>query len=601
MAFGENDDIVAYQHEMLTFVVPSENEAFLKHIQAASAFLDEIYMRLYQRACKKAENERKRGKVSRISLLLNNTGNDIDEDDEEDDALDAVRMDQVCGVFFRWHTDIMLRGETMTGMYAVNYFLSWGCFVRAFHLVVYGNEEKLEAYASKRARQDRYCQMVSRRENVFHTDDMLIEYSINDLWTSMRIILTSLYTYTYCKPMRAYIYALFFRYGDLLSVQQSEDLVDAVFDNPLFRTFHSVPQLMGIDAEEQDDIEEAKRREKALEKEEDDEDALIEAFDAYKKISIPVNKSYSIQNEFLYQGEALYYHQLRRIQLSDDLIRFHSQQATSNKALTINYPSRSKRIDFLKFATEAWCAMTVAISTDSYLRKPLIEQYTAKRIDMHLYHGERERYKRQFPESTCEARDILVGARPLAMSLINNSQHMVLRDMIVAFTKEYLVAIEHQFGGLDTAEYEKAALEYGLDDWCTFTFEQEVLLLTRLSTTLYFDFQAVPNVKKMNTCFILEELVSLQSIEESVFLKRSGDSSSSIKRNAQWPIFLKLMRIYYVIDSVTNQVFKSLFFVEAYFVWLALCRHHGLLKSDELIHVELLPPLKKLNTMLQLG
>lgn len=606
MAFDEGNDVVAYQQKMLTFVVPSENEAFLKHIQGASAFLDEIYTLLYERACKKQAYME--GGASRLSLLMNGDKGNSD-DEEREVALDILRFDQICDVFFRWHTDVVLRGETMTGMYAVNYFLTWGCFVRAFHLVVYHDEAKLLAYATKTAHKDRYCQMVNRHENVFTTDAMLVEYSIGDLWNSMRIILPSLYTYTYCKPMRAYIYALFFRYGDLLSVQQqqqqqgeteSSDYLNAIFDNPLFRTIHSVPQLLGNDADEQDEIAEtAKRSQRQAEKNDEDdssedEDGLLEAFDAYKNISIPVNKYYSIRNEFLYQGESLYYHQLRRIQISDDLIRYHTQQQAQNKAITIHYPSRTARLDFLKLATEEWCAACVAISTNTYLRKTLIEQYMGTRTEMYLYHGERERYKRQFPASTCEARDILVGIRPLAMTLINSSQHLVIRDIFVAFKTAYLEGIKQQFGNLDSAEYEKDAFEYGLDDWCTFNFEQEVLLLTKLSTTLCFDFEKVTEIKSMSASFILEELVTLQSIENSVFLKRK-----SKKRGKVWPIFLKLVRLYYVIDPVNDRIFKSLFFVEAYFVWIALSMHHGLLKNSSVLPPELLPPLKKLNTMLQ--
>ena len=108
---------------------------------------------------------------------------------------------------------------------------------------------------------------------------------------------------------------------------------------------------------------------------------------------------------------------------------------------------------------------------------------------------------------------------------------------------------------------------------------------------LYFDFEAVPDVKAMNDCFILEELVSLQSIEDAVFLKRS-------RKAKKWPIFLKLVRLYYVIDTVSERVFKSLFFAEAYFVWLSIARHNGMLKKEQALHAELLPPLKKLNTML---
>jgi hypothetical protein len=415
--------------------------------------------------------------------------------------------------------------------------------------------------------------------------------------------------------MRLYIYALFFRYGDLLSVQQDATIVDDVFDNPLFITFHSVPQLMGVDAEEAELAEEALHRAKMLEQEEEDgggdESAYLDEFDAYKKIGIAANRSYTINNEFLYQGEALFYHQLRRLKISGDLTRYHLEQHPEKELITINYEKhRMKRLDFIKFAMDKWCAMCASIAVDKYLRKPVIEKYTVTRVEMHLFHGERERYKRQYPESNCEANDILTAARPLVMNAINSNQKVVLADLIIAFKNEYLAGVEYQFGSilskLPASEYEKEALEKGLDHWCTFNFEQEALLLTKLITKLFFQFHNVTEVRNMDNAFLLEELVSLERIEETVFLKRKAklnDNGERKKGCKVWPIFLKLIRVYYVIDKESNRVFKSLFFVEAFLVWLAISERQGLLRNGEdnhkAIHSELVAPLKKLNSMLQ--
>lgn len=601
LAFEEGDDPLVYQQQMDTFIIPSENEAFLRHIQATSAFLDRIYTMLYEREWRK----KRESEGNPLSFLMNNVESDDDEGEMQDTLLETLRLDRVCDVLFRWHTDIVARGETMTGLYAINYFLTWGSYVRAFHLFICLDEAKLEVYATKKVREHAYCQIVNQRENIFITEECFIDYRVSLLWNSMRIILPSLYNDPYSRPMRSYIYSLFFRYGDLLSLQQEEDeehMLDDIYNNPLFVTFHSIPQLMGLDADEADAQQDAEKRrlhsnraqteeEEEEEEDEDDAAAMLEEFDAYKKIRIPANKSYSINNEFLYQGEGLFYYQLRRLRLSDDLIRYHGSQA--EKRITINY-GKLNRLEFVKLMTEKWSVAMAAISCDTYLRQPLMEQYTAKRIDMHLYHGERERYKRQFPASTCESRDVLTGVRPQAMNFISDTQNTVLRDMFIAFKNAYLLLMDKQFSSSQTGDYEKEAIENGLLYWSTVRLEQETQLLTKLGTCLYFGLHKIPNHNMMSEAFILEEMVTLQHIEDYAFLKRRTGGTSKV-----WPVFIKLMRFYYVIDTKSNKIFKSLFFVESYFVWLALCNHCGLFnKKESAIHPELLTTLKKLNTMI---
>jgi hypothetical protein len=103
----------------------------------------------------------------------------------------------------------------------------------------------------------------------------------------------------------------------------------------------------------------------------------------------------------------------------------------------------------------------------------------------------------------------------------------------------------------------------------------------------------VKRLTKFDDAFVLEELVSLQRVEEAIFL--DGKETTTTKT---WPVFLKLMRLYYVVDTVKKKVFRSLFFVEAYFVWLCLCVRQGVLTMS-VLHPKLLDLVQKLNDLIQ--
>lgn len=556
-------DFVAYEKAMGEFVMPSTSEFLLQHLHALHAFLDAIYEALYDRECEKLKAEG----TDRFSMLYEAYDEAREEEiDIRNAILDMLQYDKIYNTVFRWHGDIMTRqGEAMTGAYAVSYFSSWGACARSFHLFICSFPDKMPLYANTNASEHAYCQMTSKRANVVVSDAAIIDYGVDDLWNSMRIITPTLYLYSFSPSMRTYIYAIFLRYADLVSTQQADEDFESAFDNPL----SAGPT--------------------AISEEEGQEEEIDDTFDAFKKLSIRANESYSINNEFLYEGEAIFYHQLYRIQISSDLIRYHKRKEVP---ILVDYVKlKVKRVDMLKLMLEKWYAMCVTVSKDTFLKQTLIEKYTNMRAEMHLYHGDRERYKRNFPNSAADARDILQEARVLEMTAINNTQSMVLADLFTVFRNAYSTAFQ-ELAHDGSTKFEERVFAVGDEGWATINYEQEVLLLTKLSTQLYFELQRVKECKGVQEAFILEEMSTLQSIEERVFLKRSSDSKKV------WPLFLKLMRIYYVIDTKSERVFKSLFFAEAYFVWLCLSLRAKLIEEHSL-HPELLAMVKKLNTVIQ--
>jgi len=546
--------LLEYQEKMIVFVLPSHVEFLLKHMEGVCHFLDDIYEALYER-------EKEEEGADHFEVLFAA----YDEAHEQavirrNATLSMLNLPLIASTLLQWHNDIVTRkGVTTTGAYAVCYFLSWGVYTRSFHLTVSLQSEKLSLYAYGSAKEHLYCEIVSKRSNVVITDAQLIDYSVDQLWISMRLITPSLYTYPFSLPMRNYVYALFFRYADLLGMEQ-DDSVD-IFDNTRFFT-----PLQQQQQQQEEDIE------------------GHDDFDDYKKLNVCANGSYNIHSDFVYEGELLFFNQLYRLQLSTDLMRYHER---AESKIRIVYTPKLNRLAFIRIALDQWSEALIILTRDTQYKESLVTRYTHTRTDMHLCHGDRERHKRAFPNSACDARDVLLEARPLEMDHVTRSQAMVLGDLIQCFKRNYTAVIENCGGGVNE-DYEGHVLQEGGESWMVVEYEQEALLLTRICTRLFMEYHKVKGLHRMDDAFIFEELVSLQRIEEVFFL---GKTTS-------WPVFLKLMRHYYVMDTVTRKVFKSVFFVEAYFVWLSLCLRNKVITTGA-IHPKLLDLTQKLNDLIQ--
>jgi hypothetical protein len=580
-----NRDPLLFQTKLASFILPSSNDALLNHYNQVASFLDDIYDMLYQREL----DHKKHGDdiivENHYACLLDSYNEDEERAKESERErikknLEGLKMAKISETLFQWHSDIASRNETMQGVYAICYFLSWVSFARIFHLAIYSQNDKLTLYSKKLASKDTYCLLASKSAHILISSETVIEYRISDIWLSVRSILPTLYTHHFSMAMKEYVYALFFRYADLIAIQQDEADVEAIFDNPLFVTYEE-PESEQVVLQQHDD---------------DDEDELMtrseyEMLMAFQRLKISVNDHCTVSNEYFYQGEVLFYDQLYRLHLSYKLNYFYSV-----RSIKIGYTKQHRREDFLQLATLKWAEMCVEVSKDGILRTKVIEDFSALLLDIHLYHGERQRFKRQFPKSTCEARDILSHCRPHQISVINKTRTMPLQDIVVCFKQSYLQCLREHLDKLDTLEAH--ALTQGSEVIPYLTYELESLLLTQLTTLFWCEMNGVNPITRMKESYILEELTTIEAIE-SLLLKRSKPKATQ----KNWPLFLKLMRIYYVIyfplDGGPYRIFRSLFFIEAHLVWLALCLRGRLIKEMHL-HTEIIALVQNLNKLLLL-
>jgi hypothetical protein len=602
-----NEDLLDYQKKMPHALLPEKNEALLRHLTHLMAFLDAVYQLFYHKEWLVLANQRRQkseesddddgddgvGIVSSETTSISSKkkkrrnfnslfetydeqveANNIAEERRTTFILDNLALGMINETVFQWHVNIMQRGDAMTGMYATCYFYSWSAFARTFHLTIYSKEEKLYRYTSRCGLTDPFCSLVSKHENVVVTKKEIINYSVNDLWDSACIIRPALYSYIFCLPMKDYVYTLFFRYCDLLSLiqqqqqEEHQETNEAIFDNPLF---------VEVNTRDRDE-------------EEEDED-VEEMYDAFKRVNLNTDTNYSIQTDFLFEGEMLFYYQLHRIHLSDRL-----QTLYETRALTLSSGTSGRRMAWLQVATKGWLDSMVMLAKHAFLRSHVIEAFQHDVYEIQLHHGERECYRRKNTESMCEARDVLDDCRTSVLHTVTETVRTTLEDVLTGYATtvidnlkklDKVVAPDTECDAL-----EKIILNEGTDAWPLLTHEKECVLLTRVSTILWLDSEQVKDMERVDRSLLLEELHSLDPLESLIF-----DQFTAIEQtNKHIPIFVKLMRLYYVIVVVPGKggvlqcrLFKSVFFIEAYFVWLALC-----VSTNVFVEAQLQPNTKKL-------
>jgi hypothetical protein len=428
-------------------------------------------------------------------------------------------LDVVLSIAWQWHNEMSEmtlndRKREMTGLYANSYLLSWTGFCKLYHLSVMYDEEVYKVMRERRAKDFPYFAMIQRESNGIISPLPISQYRMTQVWDCMRQILPTLYIYTYSQEMRDYVNALFFRYCDFFCTGQKN--LSLVLDNPLFmsrnistkKNNHNGEEMMIDDGEEEEEEEE----------EEDD-------YDSYRKVSIPLDEKYSLQSEYFYEGEILFFSQLRRMRLSKRLELQHEK----NPIILKEKPTKELMVAANKELLEMLCS----ICEHKYLRQFVVEDFKVKMMSLYVYHGEAERFRRKHPTANDGPGDVLAVCRPADQLNANNILKMKLADII-------------------NNQHKK-----------------EIVLITKCVTHRWLSYNSGTGVSRfLNDSreelqgFIIEEMVSLDTINEII-------TDNEASKEGMYPTLLKLVSLYYVLDG-KGGIYKSDRFVDTYIVWLNL-------------------------------
>lgn len=480
-----------YAQQCVAFVLPKDLFILLQHMTAFMHFVEALV--------EKRTPEQEKEEVSLSDLLMAMMRQDEEELAEPDPQ--QISLNKMLSVAWQWHMTINEMREDFTGLYARNVLLSWTAFCKLFFLVRRCDDEVYGALRQFRAEDYPFCMMVSRDENVTISSRPILAYSVKEVRNSVRLIMASLYRYPYTTAMKNYFYALFYRYCDLFTLQQTD--LKRVLDNPLYFS------LIELDEEQQH--------------EEDDED-----YDAYKRITVPLDAQYQLKSEYFYEGELLFARQLRRMMLSNQLI----QQSEANPIILTNPINDEKMRQCGVAMMETFRQLTI----HKELKKFINEDFKRDLLKLYMFHGETERFVRQWPSSASEPGDVLAITRPSDLLRANQVQKMNLTDILNAGD----------------------------------AYANEIVFITKCINHRWISYESNESSHRIDAAFMIEQLVTLDDIDEA------------IDQEAGLPILLSLIQTYYVVYR--GGVYRTVVFIEAFMIWLSILIKKERVMTEKTVH-----------------
>lgn len=649
-----------YMAAMKNFILPSKEDTLLRHFDAFATFIDSLSDYIFDRheRRKRLSGESKAVMPSpygapkgpgifaakRVKAWYDSASSSSSSSSEEEMTVDideghlprrgiglsmlgemqnddtlfideelVINMGELSSIAMDWHNDVIGRGKVLTGRYANCYFLSWTCFCRLFYLIIYDMPVKYKAYKNCVAAKHPYC-LANANSNLIVTPVPLKEYSIRNLWNTMRPLVDTLYTVQYNHTMKEYLHIIFFRYCSFLTVvcgatpnnaieeelgayggdddddggeYDDEEEEDEIYDDPSF-VILTRKTTNGNDEEEE-------------EVELDDElDITEEPFDAYKQLTVPVHPKYSITSKFVYEGELLFYSQIMRVNLSVKLMNYYkASQHYANQMYPLAYMER------IEMCKEAWFAMTNELVVHKEISGSINEIFKSAMIHIYMYHGEKERFTREYPESSNDSSDVISKIRrndflkiseirQITLATLANIYHTGLEEVLQRFgeasTQQLrLNGIQGGGGGGDTTPVNLQPFE-------TIIYEREMTLVTFTCTTEWLRYKSGQNWETIQDYFIVEDITLIWRViiafarrhmvaASNAGIKRNITTSAPTTNGTRMPYLLKLMQVYYVVDMEPQGkgIYATHFLVEAYLMWLKLLHTQKYLPS-KLIH-----------------
>jgi hypothetical protein len=446
--------------------------------------------------------------------------------------LDRIDLLHVLNVTWRWHVMLVSRKQPLTAHYAYAYIMSWSCFCQTFFLTVFENPARSQDVRTLPAQKYAFHQALGRLYNVDISDESIAQYNITDLWDSMKYFLIfGAYTLPYSVDAKEYLHALLYRYASFLTVEEPD--LEAVMDNPLF--------IQEINNNQ----ERGKRYGSAVmgsttSAAADDGD---EAYDAYKSRTIPIQKEQHLTSFFIYEGELLFYHQFYRITISDMLFSFYEEnpfiiecmeeEQEKEEEQEEQEEKKNNKNGMGKIIVEktdyksAWYEFVMAVCQHPRLEQTIVNDFKKDMMYLYLYHGEKERFVRTWPEANSDPNDILNQTR-------QSDQMEALR--IQAMTPNSIL----------TAYREKGI------------YEKESVFITLCAIKRWSAYKGYKNHASLKELLIMEEFYSVDELNQKVHRDKKEDS----------PLFLRLFSVNYAMDG--SQIYKTLNFIKALFLWMNL-------------------------------
>lgn len=617
LTYNPDLGLAYYAHEVLRIILPSSNKKLLEHFTEFSTFLDTLNTEITLHYFPDPSLVTTTATTTTSTTTTTTTTKpvepkpfrpwyEVEETSEEETAdvmgegeneiqpepepvidqpsyIDSIDLTKLCHIAWEWHNDVIHRKrEVFTSFYAYSYMLSWVSFCRLFYMNIIKNKEKHLKYSQTALDSHEYTEKIRFYACIVVNSSTLREYSLEELWETLGHLVPTMYHVQYTGAMKEYVHMLLFRYSTFLSCFFPDEEGEVLFSGDPSFVSYSVPKINQFGEQEEEEEEEE-------ETQIDDNEIFTETFDEYKSLTIQVSPSYSLRSRYLLEGELLFYSQLMRINLSS---RF---QALPLMNLAYNrHPGNYS--DILMRCLLIICEMNSQIISNKVLRYETGEQFKTCLSHIHLYHGQKELFTRLWPGSGNEPGDVIEKFRPNDNLKIAETRRMAVPMICNA----YLSLMQSVIMGMkETLEKATNGVQPRLYPFPCVDYEREMVALTKICTIEWLNYGALGNVSDLKKAFIIEETSSLEEIDQILILHRMRQMRKQAKQPVAVPYLVKLIQIYYIIDinGDTVQSYATHFFVEAYFVWLALCFKYKLVPM-KLFHEKTQPMIKSIHAFL---
>lgn len=439
-------------------------------------------------------------------------------------------------IIMLWHQTIRIRYEKLEDeCFCYSYMFSWIniCRLMSIKIQYYDNYERL---LNNPISEIPFIQLISKVEQVIISDDNIKDLNMLLLWQNILILYKCLDTYPYSKLLDQYFYTIFLFYTKFILYK---DNMFTVNDYPKYYT-----------------------KKETISK--DIKTSLIDEYSqqiSYNELDLTLDDGNNIKSGFIFDTEIIFNTQIIRLSIMKKLDeydnKFHYHYKNNDNLNKI----------FFENMVDIFNKSILNIITQTFLKTNIANKFNQEGASIHLRHGEKTKYYRNNVITIKpHPNDILHKLRPNDSSKLNSSKKSKIPG---DYINEYTQSIKTFFLKNKPNENTLFKLYHNY----TFLSERESIYLTYISLQSIFNISLIHNMDIENF-FICEYFNDLSKFEDIIQLIYN-------KQSIKIPILLNIMRHSYVIDSKTNQIYHTIFFIEAYIIWMVLMIKYGHISNTQ--------------------
>lgn len=450
------------------------------------------------------------------------------------DFTDNDRLLSLLSISWCWHQDIRQRYNRLDDeLFTYCYILSWVNLSRLLNLRLH-EYDKIDILTHKSSNEFTFIQKISNNEKIIISNQHIKSYSLKLLWQSIVLLWPCLYKYPYSDDMRIYFNSLYSHFCECLTY---------------IRIDNSFPKYCRKLTKE--DIEE------------DTEDySLIDYYSnkfEYNTVSLHIdnNNDTIFKSCFFFDTELILYHQLSRISVVKKLFSLYNK----NKFIYV-YNDNGILIDRIAKMVLCFKESIIGFIENEFLKNDIWEALKLNLARLYLMHGENERFLRDnyMKSNQVHSDEVFNKIRQNDYQKINSLKEKIPKDFINEYTDNFTSFIESN--KTINGDYSLLFDSYNLSD---FKSEKESIFLTFLCFEKWVALSGIKiNLKDIFYYDIITDNINKIDDIFDIFDQVLHTKMSRI------PIFITVMKHSFVLDIKNKKIFHSLFFIEAFTIWIIL-------------------------------